>query len=271
MRSIVALAMILTICLTTSADAAVLAYWRFEEGNGSTAFDSSGNGNTGIISTSGLYSTNVPSTLFPDDYSLQLSGNGQFMIAGDSPSLRPSSAVTVEAYVRLDQSLAADLGAAVVARPGVGNGNQYAMGVRGHSGTSTGDFPFFTVLNAAGDGLAVDLSTPLQVGQWYHLAGVYDGTEMRLYVDGVLSGVTPFAGGPITYAQSNPLYIGADVDSGSIAAFFPGAIDEVRISDVALPPSDFLNAVPEVSSVLLSLFGMSGPLGILVARRQFRR
>lgn len=68
--------------------------------------------------------------------------------------------------------------------------------------------------------------------QWHHLAGVYDGAEVRLYVDGALAAQKPGSGSRTT--NTLPLYIGADTDGkGQPTSFFLGAIDELRISNVA--------------------------------------
>jgi 3',5'-cyclic AMP phosphodiesterase CpdA len=74
--------------------------------------------------------------------------------------------------------------------------------------------------------------TELQPGSWYHLAGVFDGSELRLYVNGRLAASQPVAGHRTPNAL--PLMIGADVDSrGNSTRHFDGWIDEVRISSVA--------------------------------------
>ncbi|MAW60849.1 MAG: hypothetical protein CMJ94_08450 [Planctomycetes bacterium] len=69
----------------------------------------------------------------------------------------------------------------------------------------------------------------LKPGQWYHLAGVYDGEEVRLYVDGKQVAATPGRGA--RRSNTLPLLIGADVDGqGRGTSWFAGALDEVRIS-----------------------------------------
>ena len=73
---------------------------------------------------------------------------------------------------------------------------------------------------------------PLVAGRWHHLAMVHDGVELRLYLDGSLVGSTA-GSGPRTRNEL-PLLVGADVAGGGRAtSFFPGRIDEVRLSKVA--------------------------------------
>ena len=69
----------------------------------------------------------------------------------------------------------------------------------------------------------------LQPERWYHMAGVFDGEEVRLYVDGQLVGASKGSG---KRTQRNlPLLVGADVDGGGHPnSMFDGLIDEVRLS-----------------------------------------
>ncbi|MDQ3813834.1 MAG: LamG domain-containing protein [Armatimonadota bacterium] len=73
-------------------------------------------------------------------------------------------------------------------------------------------------------------------GQWHHVAHVYgtldDGTKgQRLYVDGVLraSGILEMS----SFHWQTGIIIGASPLTGSAPQFFKGAIDEVRVWDVA--------------------------------------
>lgn len=72
----------------------------------------------------------------------------------------------------------------------------------------------------------------LEPGRWHHVAGVFDGSEVRLYVDGRLLDAKPGEG----KRRRNrwPLYVGADPDRhGHANSGFDGLIDEVRVSKVA--------------------------------------
>ena len=69
----------------------------------------------------------------------------------------------------------------------------------------------------------------LQPGVRYHLAGVYDGTQARLYLDGKLVASVDKKGERKT--NTLPLMIGADVDgSGNPTSQFAGTIEAVRLS-----------------------------------------
>lgn len=72
----------------------------------------------------------------------------------------------------------------------------------------------------------------LQAGTWHHLAGVYDGDALRLYVDGRL--VAKSAAKGTRRRNRLPFYVGADPDHrGRPVDHFEGLVDEVRISTCA--------------------------------------
>ena len=72
-------------------------------------------------------------------------------------------------------------------------------------------------------------STKLTASTWTHLAMTYDGTTVRLYVNGTQVASTAKTGTIAT--STNPLQIGGDSIYGQ---YFSGLIDEVRIYNVAL-------------------------------------
>jgi len=70
-------------------------------------------------------------------------------------------------------------------------------------------------------------TTNINDDQWHHVAGVYNGSKMDLYVDGQLD-ASKSTSGSLSFSSSN-VYIG-----GSPSASFNGLIDDVRIYDRAL-------------------------------------
>jgi hypothetical protein len=83
------------------------------------------------------------------------------------------------------------------------------------------------------DGAITYLTTgnTFPANQWTHIAGVYDGTTMQIFVNGVLEGTSTAESGAIAYANSW-LAIGAYRDDNE---FYPldGQLDEVRIWNTA--------------------------------------
>jgi len=107
----------------------------------------------------------------------------------------------------------------------------------------------FFIGNASGSFKVVTGSTVLQTNTWYHVAGLYDGTYLKVYVNGVLDGTTNVGSVTISYtsrANCGPipptLYIGLLHNDYNTAwnytphlfAPFNGIIDEVKLYNRAL-------------------------------------
>jgi hypothetical protein len=94
----------------------------------------------------------------------------------------------------------------------------------------------------------------LRPGTWHHVAGVFDGKQVRVYVDGKL--VARQAGKGRRRTNQLPLFLGADTNkNGGPTSHFAGLIDEIRLSKVAryvgdsfVPPAKH---IPDEDTVLL--------------------
>lgn len=82
----------------------------------------------------------------------------------------------------------------------------------------------YSVSNPATTGPVSAMGT-IQAGEWQHLAGVYDGAEVRIYRNGALVGTVPHPG---TANGASNLIVG----SFPVGAF-AGLIDEVRLWNTA--------------------------------------
>ncbi len=90
-------------------------------------------------------------------------------------------------------------------------------------------------------GQVITSRAAVQTGKWFHVAAVSDGARLRLYVDSTLdtgSGVTAKQ----TDLSNGRWLVGCGLQDGQPAGQFTGLIDEVRVSDKALAPSNFLFA-----------------------------
>ncbi|MEK7786755.1 MAG: Ig-like domain-containing protein, partial [Chloroflexota bacterium] len=150
---------------------------------------------------------------------LVLAGTDDYVSVPDAPSLNPA-AVTVEAWAKFDS---------LADRPhlvGKGTGSQGAYwlvvetnGTPRFFYTKSGE-TWSAVNGAAGD---------IVPGAWYHFAGVYDGTNATIYVNGVAKGTVVNAG-TLATTDPNPVWFGRN--SGGTDSF-AGMLDEVRIWNVA--------------------------------------
>lgn len=74
----------------------------------------------------------------------------------------------------------------------------------------------------------VEASADVADGNFHHIAGTYDGTNLRIYVDGTLSGSTN-APGRVLHVAGGSLVVG---NSTQLDNAFDGLIDEVRVWSV---------------------------------------
>jgi chitodextrinase len=189
--------------------------WSFDAGSGTTAADSSGNGNAGTLNGATWQS----SGRFGG--ALSFDGAGDNVSIADSASLDLTNASTLEAWV---YPTSAPAYAGVVAKERAGGGLPY--GLEAASGLPDG------YVNTGSNATAAS-SSALPLSSWTHLAQTYDGTAVRLYVNGALAASTSASGSLLN--SSDPLRIGGDQTWGE---WFAGRIDEVRIYSRALSQSE---------------------------------
>jgi hypothetical protein len=88
-----------------------------------------------------------------------------------------------------------------------------------------------------GGGLtAINSVATVTTGIWQHVAASWDGLELRIYVNGVLSNTKPLAGTNLRN-NTNPIWIGGN----QIGENFNGSIDEVRIWNKTLCQPEIMN------------------------------
>jgi hypothetical protein len=81
------------------------------------------------------------------------------------------------------------------------------------------------------------LTKPLK-GAWYHVAGVYDGSNISIYINGVLEAKTALTGTVVKPSTDDRITIGAWASSSDNYRRFTGVIDEVAAWDSPLAASD---------------------------------
>ena len=127
----------------------------------------------------------------------------------------------------------------------------------------SGGVPAFMVHSGRGYDVVEADGPILKQDTWHHLAGVFTGAEVLLYVDGQLIGRRASRGA--RRANDLPLIVGADVDgSGNPTGHFVGVLDELRISNIARYTGDSFEpgdtyAIDEHTVLQLPLDGQRGP------------
>ncbi|TWU08578.1 LamG-like jellyroll fold domain-containing protein [Stieleria varia] len=160
----------------------------------------------------------------------------------------PDGPMTVEAWVKPDQ-LSGYRG--IIAKT---ENAEYAL-------FSDEGAPLFDV-HLGGRYVSAGSKTLMSTDQWTHLAGVFDGENVSLFVNG--HKVASQAGTGKRRTNDLPLIIGADPDgAGQPTREFSGRIDEVRLSKTARYTADFepeTRFEPDSDTVLLLHFdGTVGP------------
>jgi len=209
--------------LTSVVRADLVAYWRLDEGSGTTANDSSGHGNHGTFNgdpqwVEGYYGR-----------AIEFDGAGDFLDCGSDPSLDLTK-WTIAFWLRLNE-----------------NKSYNAYIVKGLDVTENyevltyGDGHFHLPIGHA-DGSRTMGDTPAGVAvtdEWAHFTYTYDPAEgRRFYKDGSLIFEDTESKTPQT--STNPLIIG---NEGGMSRFVNGTMDDIRIYNNVLTGVEILAAM----------------------------
>jgi prepilin-type N-terminal cleavage/methylation domain-containing protein len=196
--------------------------WSFDEGSGSTANDISGWNNNGSLVNSPTWrcvSTDTNYTPSGQGCSLEFNGSTQYVNLGNGTSLQPTTAITLEIWVKADNLS--------------GNrrllSNRYMPGFLGNYASWLNPKVVF-VVNTVGTSLSMSSDSSVFVDRWTHIAMVYDGETGSVYINGNLDKEDTTPAGNID-ARTGILYLGRREDGVEL---FSGLIDEVRIYSTAL-------------------------------------
>lgn len=83
----------------------------------------------------------------------------------------------------------------------------------------------------------VESPQQVELGKWIHLSSVYDGSELKLFINGVLSIKSSATDNYLLGYNSEKLYIGKNPKYG-YEYFFNGFIDDVRIYNTPLSDTE---------------------------------
>ncbi len=195
----------------------LVAAYGYSEGSGTTTVDASGNSNTGTISGatwtgSGRYGS-----------ALSFNGTSNRVNISDANSLDLTAGMTIEAWVYPGTVS----GWRTVMLKEIANGLAYALYA---SDDKTHPAVY---INTGGADLYAAGTTALPANAWSHLAATYDGTMLRLYVNGAPAGSRPTTGS--MQVSTGALRVGGNAVWGE---YYQGRIDEVRIYNRALAQTE---------------------------------
>jgi uncharacterized repeat protein (TIGR01451 family) len=153
----------------------------------------------------------------------------------NSPNLEPSKDITVDTWVKSsgpgNYSYILSKGAQAC------DAASYAL----YTGTNGG--LYFYIFDGSTVTLSPDAGPGIWDGKWHHIAGTYDGSKVRLYVDGVEVGSGTSKSTTIKYGLSttNDLFIGTYEGGSNCSLRFQGEIDEVEIYNRALSAEEIMD------------------------------
>ena len=225
--------------LTSTSNAALIGHWTFDEGSGTTAADSSGNGFT---------ATTTGATTWIPGVSGNAANNPKFTIAAVASSLLAladgTSAFTISLWANTTTS---DDFAILAGFEGTGgSGDRY--GIK----TSSGN------LQISPGGVVADANLPTtSAGEWIHIVAVNDpgAGNSKIYVNGAQSGPD----GSVLSLSSSVSEWTMGTYWNSNAYDYTGALDDVQVYDEALSPGDVAFLFGNPGTVI---GGEAGPIAL---------
>jgi len=208
--------------------------------------DASGNGNNGAAYNGATFSTEGR----VGSRSGSFDGVNDYVSIPNSSTLNPADQITVAAWYK-PQSFSGSGTDPIIDKAYTSHASpyyQYHLGVTGDQYTSS---PAKFIFNVAAGGVSYSVSTPQGFwtpGYWYHIVGTYDGTTVKLHVNGELVSSVSASGQMVNYGSA--VYIGR---FKNLTKYLPGLIDEVAIYNRALTTGEILDryndALPLVSII----------------------
>ena len=207
-------------------------YWQLDESDGSAIGDASGNGHEGTCRGAVVLGRpGIPS--LPGHHAAELDGRGACIDLGDLDAIDGLEALSVEAWVRWREPPGGLQGVAAFLR----KEQVFAFGAGWYgdnSASNTSRKARFWI-NSGGRWLHSDNgTTDVDDGRWHHVAGVYDGKFLRIYVDGIQESARE-VGSVALSSNANRLFIGS---AGGGGEFYPGLIDEAAVYTRALSATE---------------------------------
>ena len=197
--------------------------------------DKSGNSNDGTNHGTVFSSGKI-------NQAINLDGIDDYIEVADSSSLDITDAITLEAWVYAESwdndpwsNLDKNAENNILTKGGESSG----LGVWSlHHKTTSKGFRFELVDDETPYPL-FENTPSIALNQWYHIASTYDGSEMKLYINGALSNFTNEYTGLIK-TNDESLIIGKKLWWKDIYSCWDGMIDEVKIYNRALDADEIL-------------------------------
>ena len=237
-----------------SRSSGLVAAYSLNENAGPTAFDASAEDNDGVLNGAGWTSAGRFGGAVTFD------GTNDWITVLDDPSLDLTNSLTLEAWVKPRELGSVWRTVIMKEQPA---GLSYGLYGETSSGRPSGSVNVGTELDTRSP-------SPLQLNSWTHLAGTYDGSTLRLYLNAKQVSRRSISGTLIT--SGSALRVGGNA---VWSEWFDGTIDEVRVyrrvlssreiaKDMTSPIKVAADAAPPSAPTLLAGTG-STPTSVSVA------
>ncbi len=233
MSVVAALGLALAVCDNAAADLneGLVGYWSFDEGEGGTAYDYSGNGHDGTIYGTAWTGGVSGSALYYD-------GLNAYVVVPDSASIEITPDISISLWVTVG-SFVSEEHPCLVTRYNAGDQDRvWRMWIHG----GTGQVGFYADDN--GDdctpSYTIYSNASLSTDTWYHITATKSGTSGSIFIDGALDAQENDCPATIDVTEDEPIRMGRRNDGATIH-YFDGIIDEVRIYDRALSHDEILD------------------------------
>ena len=213
--------------ISTPPLAGMVAWWRGED----NTLDSIGSNNGTWVGTTSYTNGEVGQA-----FDFNGPAGASHVQVLDAPALDFTNTMTVEAWVNVRTYAGAVNEYEIVSKAGgvstLPGGYTFSVAASGPNNQEA-----YFIENSATSFGRVYSAAILPTNQWVHLAGVDDGSQLEIYVNGVLSGTAPST--PAIAVNPNPLVIGCTLQAGGVAtSWFNGQIDEVSLYKRALSSNE---------------------------------
>ncbi|HUV65596.1 MAG TPA: LamG domain-containing protein, partial [Sedimentisphaerales bacterium] len=223
--------------MAANVSAGLVGHWKLDEGSGTTAADSSGNGNDGTIFNNPTWISGVNGTALEFHGLGVTGGGGDYINCGSGASLDITGPISIALWIRPDADDPEGKGTTTAplakAQSGMTPNWSYQVRYGWGQGAPT---PYMSFTFNTSPRAWAHVGRKLDRNEWCHIACSYDGTTLKCYLNGAETSSTPM--GAIT-SSPTPVLIGSD----GWGSDWIGAIDDVRMYSHALLESEILGAM----------------------------
>ncbi len=202
-------------CALPPAGPPALAHWRLDDGSGLIATDSNG-GHDGTVNGG------APWVVGQVGGGMEFDGGNDFIKIDDHDDFDVTDALTITAWIR-PQSFGSGDATNIILRKGEGNPNVWQFAL---------DDGRITLYLDEGDDAGTKGDTVLEADTWYHVAATWDGSTIRLFINGESDNGNGDSRSGTIGTDNRSVYLGGRAGTDP----FEGTMDDVRFYNRALNP-----------------------------------